>query len=146
VARDDDPSVDRLPSGAVFVDTSAFVAVLVEADQNHRRGSGFLVESLQAGITLVSSQPVVFEATAVLQARFGFSAARMLHDNLLPAVSIVPVDPGTSRRSVVSWRAARRRPLSLVDCTSFELMRDLALRLAFAYDPHFAEEGFELVG
>lgn len=39
--------------------------------------------------------------------------------------------------------AANRRKLSLVDCASFECMRRFRLRRAFAFDEHFAKEGFE---
>jgi predicted nucleic acid-binding protein len=32
-----------------------------------------------------------------------------------------------------------------VDCSSFVIMEDLGLPEAFAYDPHFAREGFRLI-
>lgn len=35
-----------------------------------------------------------------------------------------------------------RRKLSLVDCISFEVMRSIAR--VFCFDPHFAEQGFEI--
>jgi predicted nucleic acid-binding protein len=38
--------------------------------------------------------------------------------------------------------AADRRKLSLVDCISFDAMRRRGLRLAFAFDSHFHEQGF----
>jgi predicted nucleic acid-binding protein len=40
--------------------------------------------------------------------------------------------------------SARRR-LSLVDCTSFEVMRRLGITSAFAIDRHFVEQGFEVL-
>jgi predicted nucleic acid-binding protein len=40
---------------------------------------------------------------------------------------------------------AHRRGLSLVDCTTFEVMRNLGLTRAFTLDPHFAEQGFEVI-
>jgi predicted nucleic acid-binding protein len=42
-------------------------------------------------------------------------------------------------------QAANRRSLSLVDCVSFVVMRQLAIRDAFAFDRHFEEQGFTLV-
>jgi predicted nucleic acid-binding protein len=35
--------------------------------------------------------------------------------------------------------------LSLVDCASFESMRQAGLRQAFAFDVHFEERGFEVL-
>jgi predicted nucleic acid-binding protein len=42
----------------------------------------------------------------------------------------------------VPFRSARRH-LTLVDCASFESMRRLTVRRAFAFDRHFEEQGFE---
>lgn len=41
--------------------------------------------------------------------------------------------------------AANRRNLSLVDCVSFEVMRDLGVKDVFAFDPHFREHGFTCI-
>ena len=40
----------------------------------------------------------------------------------------------------------RTRLLSLVDAVSFITMRQKNLDEAFAFDPHFEQEGFSLVG
>jgi predicted nucleic acid-binding protein len=40
---------------------------------------------------------------------------------------------------------ARRREVSLVDHTSFILMRNLGLRSALTTDRHFAEQGFNIM-
>ncbi len=39
----------------------------------------------------------------------------------------------------------RRRRLSWVDCVSFVMMRRLRLEACFAFDRHFAGQGFALV-
>jgi predicted nucleic acid-binding protein len=39
----------------------------------------------------------------------------------------------------------RKRRLSLVDAVSFVTMRQKSLVEAFAFDPHFEQEGFSLV-
>jgi predicted nucleic acid-binding protein len=36
--------------------------------------------------------------------------------------------------------------MSLVDCASFEVMRSRSIGAAFAFDAHFEENGFRLVG
>jgi predicted nucleic acid-binding protein len=38
-----------------------------------------------------------------------------------------------------------KQPLSLVDAVSFVTMRHRSLDQAFAFDPHFEQEGFSLV-
>jgi predicted nucleic acid-binding protein len=40
---------------------------------------------------------------------------------------------------------ANRRDLSLVDCTSFEVMRRNGLEVVFTFDPHFHEQGFQVI-
>ncbi|MFV1957918.1 MAG: hypothetical protein ACC662_00755, partial [Planctomycetota bacterium] len=44
--------------------------------------------------------------------------------------------------SAIQLPAGRRR-LSLVDCASFVLMRRHAIQRFFAFDRHFAQQGFE---
>jgi predicted nucleic acid-binding protein len=41
--------------------------------------------------------------------------------------------------------AAGRKKLSLVDCVSFQTMRELGVRSAFCFDKHFREQGFETI-
>jgi predicted nucleic acid-binding protein len=40
---------------------------------------------------------------------------------------------------------ASKRNLSLVDCVSFEIMRALGIKTVFAFDPHFAEQGYRCI-
>ena len=40
--------------------------------------------------------------------------------------------------------AKNDRDLSLVDCLSFEIMESRALKIAYAFDEHFVENGFTI--
>lgn len=55
------------------------------------------------------------------------------------------VDEATHRAGVSALITAGRRRLSLVDCTSFEIMRQLGIQRAFAIDRHFSNQGFERI-
>ncbi len=131
----------------LFVDTSALAALAISGDINHAAAAASFRHLMTEKATpLVTSHPVVLETTSLLQSRFGFAVARALHDRIMPVLVTVSVSSESFARAVAIWRAAQRRALSLVDCTSFEIMRDLGITTAFAYDPHFAEEGFEVLG
>ncbi len=41
--------------------------------------------------------------------------------------------------------AASRRDVSLTDWSSLEIMRERGIRVAFAFDEHFSQQGFELL-
>ena len=49
-----------------------------------------------------------------------------------------------NQEAISALLVANRKDLSLVDCSSFITMRRLGLRVAFAFDRHFAEQGFGL--
>jgi predicted nucleic acid-binding protein len=130
----------------IFVDTSAFVAIVDRDQPWNSRASALFQEATTAGDpTLVTSSLVVVETTALIQARFGMDLAIAFHDDLLPVIEVRGVGESLLAEAVVAWRAARRRRLSLVDCVSFALMRRDDIRSAFAFDRDFRDERFALV-
>jgi len=132
----------------IFVDTSAFFAILDRDDQAHARARETWTELMSADAPplLLTSNYVLVESFALVQARLGVDAVRTLHDAVLPVVSVRWVSEEDHATAVSALLAAARRRLSLVDCCSFEMMRRLGVQRAFAFDRHFAEQGFELLG
>jgi predicted nucleic acid-binding protein len=55
------------------------------------------------------------------------------------------IDVTLHTAGVSSVLAAGRRGLSLVDCVSFATMRNLGIGDVFAFDEHFAQQGFTCV-
>ncbi len=94
---------------------------------------------------LVTSNYVLVETLALLQSRLGTAAVRTFDDAVAPLLRVLWVDAGTHREAVTSVLTAGRRRLSLVDCSSFVLMRRQDLDTAFAFDDHFSEQGFVAV-
>ena len=129
----------------VFIDTSAFYAVLDGDDAHHPRAKRAWTDLLKAAHALVTSNYILVETFALLQNRLGIEAIRAFHDDILPLINIEFVASGTHRSGVASLLSASRRNLSLVDCVSFEVMRTSGINTAFAFDKHFKEQGFTLL-
>lgn len=125
----------------VFVDTSAFYALLDRDDANHASAAEKWKAFLSAETTLVSTNYVLVECAALVQDRFGTAAARAFAEDVVPLFRIEWIDGETHGAAVGAWLAASRRTLSLVDCASFEVMRRRGVRKAFSYDDHFRQQG-----
>lgn len=129
----------------VFVDTSAFYAVLDLADENHVRASKAWNALLQNDTRLLTSNYVLLETSALLQHRIGPSALRAFHQDVRPVLEVEWVSAERHQAGIEAALTAGRRKLSIVDCISFQTMADRGVRKAFCFDRHFAEQGFELI-
>ena len=129
----------------LFVDTSALLAFL-DADQPRHADT---VEAWRRAIDdrdrLVTSNYVLVEVVALVQRRLGFDALRALASDLLPLVETLWIDEDLHAAATAALFTAGRRRLSLVDCTSFELMRRHGITHALALDADFAQQGFGLL-
>jgi predicted nucleic acid-binding protein len=129
----------------IFIDTSAFYALLDRDDAHHPRAKRAWTELLKAVHALATSNYILVETFALLQNRLGIEAARAFHDDILPLINIEFVASGTHRSGVAALLSASRRDLSLVDCVSFEVMRTSGINTVFAFDKHFKEQGFAIL-
>lgn len=135
-------------STPVLVDTSALYALLDAGDDCHSPAvSGWLrlLDGVEAGdLSGITHYGVVVEASALVQRRLGMAAVRQLHDDLLAVLTADFVDETLHERAMAAMQAAARRDISLVDWTSFELMRDRGIDHALAFDSDFNDRGFGL--
>ena len=129
----------------VFVDTSAFLAVLSSDDKHHGRAGQTWTDLLTQDTHLVCSNYVLVETFALVQWRLGIQAARTLQEDVLPVVNVEWVDKDCHCASVSALLTAGQKQLSLVDCVSFEIMRQLSIDTAFTFYRHFQEQGFNAI-
>jgi predicted nucleic acid-binding protein len=128
-----------------FVDTSAFYAFMDAADGNHRKALRQWESLLRGGTALVTSNYVLVETFALLQSRLGMEATKTFQEDIAPVLSIQWVEERLHQSGVAGMLAASRKKLSLVDCVSFAIMRQLGVKSVFAFDRHFREQGFNCV-
>ncbi|MBW2195436.1 MAG: type II toxin-antitoxin system VapC family toxin, partial [Deltaproteobacteria bacterium] len=94
---------------------------------------------------LVTSNYVILETMALLQNRLGFEAASLWCRDVLGLAETVWVDESMHTTAYELWLGVGRRKLSLVDCTSFTLMRRHIVEKVFGFDKHFGEQGFKVL-
>ena len=132
----------------VFVDTGAWIALALTRDPLHARAATAWVELLGAGAKLQTSVPVVIETFTFLDRNTTRKVALTWRVSL-STVGKLRLLPSTSRDLERAWKYFERRDLhnlSAVDAVSFVLMTDRRIRMAFAFDGHFAEAGFQMIG
>ena len=128
----------------IFFDTSASFALLDADDPNHQTANDVLRRHLEDA-RFVTHNYVVLESIALIQRRLGVRIVRAFTERLLPLIDVSWVDRPQHERAVAGLIVSRRRRVSLVDQVSFDLMRELGIRTAFAFDRDFAREGFRLL-
>ena len=130
----------------VFLDTSAAYALLVSSDQNHARAARAFASLGQREAGLTTTSYVLVETYALLMRRVGLAAARAFREDVQPLVEVAWVQHDQHERGLDLVFDRNQGDLSLVDAVSILTMRDLGIDQAFAYDRHFAAEGFDLLG
>ena len=136
-------------SEPVFVDTSALYAALDATDANGPTAAPIwarLLNDVEVGtIELFTHSSVIVESVALVQRRLGMAATRVLLDDFVRSMTVVWIDAELHARATTALLAANRRDVSLVDWTSFEVMRERTMDVAFAFDEDFAKQGFTLL-
>ena len=136
-------------SEPVFVDTSALYAALDATDANGPTATPIwarLLNDVEVGaIELLTHSSVIVESVALVQRRLGMAATRVLLDEFVRSMTVVWVDAELHARATTALLAANRGDVSLVDWTSFEVMRERTMDVAFAFDDDFATQGFTLL-
>ena len=128
----------------VFVDTSGFYAELDSTDPSHKLAKDAFVLALREKRKLITTNYVVHESWAVIQARLGWDAVDAWRDRLVSLCDVVWVTQEIHNLGEARCRQARQRHLSLTDCISIEVMRRRRIESAIAFDEHFEREGFRL--
>jgi predicted nucleic acid-binding protein len=127
----------------VFVDTSAFYAMLDRDDSNHPGAKAEWTRLLGTNTVLATSNYVLLETSALIQHRLGLKAVHDFQEDVVPLLQVDWIDEERHNAGIEAVLAAGRRRLSLVDCTSFRSARKCGARAVFCFDVHFQEQGFE---
>jgi len=132
----------------LFVDTSAWVALLHARDESHAVAARIWPTVRAGHRRLVTTNLVLAEAHPLLARRLGIAAGRQFLDRTAqhPHQRTIWADQELTEAAVQRWlRKFPTATFSLTDVVSFEVMRREGIKEAFAFDHHFRVAGFGLV-
>src|SRR4030043_1205022 len=106
----------------IFLDTSAIYALADKTDPNHATAYNKSQNVLKSGETFLLHNYILLESVALLQARLGLPSAVFFLRNA-KSFEVEWVDRELQEEAVKELERIGKRGISLVDCTSFVVMR-----------------------
>ena len=125
----------------ILLDTSAIYALADKSDPNHAAAYKKFDLASKSGETFLVYNYVLVESAALLQTRLGLPSALLFLEDA-QAFEVEWVDLELHQEAVKELKKIGKRGISLVDCTSFIVMRGRDVKKAFAFDPDFHDQGF----
>jgi len=128
-------------SDLVFVDASAWIALMHTRDVYHDEAIVIMRRLLDADDILVVTNWTAYEALSFLKGRAGYDAASAL-GQILEDKELVwwePVTPEVEERALDMFWRFKDKTWGVVDCASLVVMALVGCQRAFGFDHHFVE-------
>jgi predicted nucleic acid-binding protein len=131
----------------IFIDTAGWASFLVSHEPFHQLAHDLLRGARLTGQRAVTTNYVLAELSALL-----ISPLRVSHllrveliDSIRHAhwIEVIHIDKELDRRSWAFLANHQDKDFSIVDCSSFVLMKELGISAAMTTDHHFEQAGFE---
>jgi predicted nucleic acid-binding protein len=131
-------------SERIFIDTVFIVALVNELDQYHEEAVEWSLQ-IEGGPLLITDA-VLLEVGNHLARRHRAEAVDVI-EGLLAAddVQVVHLTPKLFLQALDTYKTYKDKTWSLVDCISFQVMRNYGVIEALTADHHFAQAGFRVL-
>ena len=136
----------------LFVDTSGWIEVFGLKRDLHQQAEDILFQAVERGRPIITTNYVIVEFIGNAQKKCGFYERRDLFKAYkeirnLQGIQIVHINEKIHAEELTRLREWPDKGWSLVDATSFNVMRTRKITDALAKDSHFDEAGFnEMLG
>lgn len=125
----------------VFVDASAWIAIMYRYDENHAAAAAIYKKLLDENVLLLVSNWTAYEAYTFIKSRSGISKARKLEKKLNDPTLVLfeRISYELERNALgIFWKYADKT-WGVVDCSSLVLMKKYNCKRAFVFDRHFLD-------
>lgn len=130
----------------LFVDTSAFYAIEDPSDQDHKSAIDYREKiKHDESIHLITSSYVIDESLTLMKDRLGYDSAikfgRKVRDS--KTIRIIHITQELEEKGWELFVKYKDKNFSFTDCVSFVLMERYNTTVAFTFDKHFEQYGFQ---
>lgn len=131
----------------VFVDTSAWLALVNKSDTAHYKARMVRDSLLKDQTQFVVTNYVMLEiANALGRTPHKETAVKLINIiEMSDNIQIVEINKGIYKVAWQVYSTYLDKDWSLTDCTSFEVMKEKGITQAFTTDKHFEQAGFEIL-
>jgi predicted nucleic acid-binding protein len=130
----------------VFVDASAYLAILDEDDAHYAEAAEILPWLAANSFRQFTTNIIIIETYSLVLSALGTSEARkFLRDMSDSHTIVVRANARDEERAKAILFKYIDKDFSFVDAISFAVMERLNISSAFAFDRHFAQYGFAIV-
>ena len=130
----------------VFVDSSAYLALLDTDDEHHREAIEILRELAHARYRQFTTNVLLIESHALILSVLGRAkAAQFLKDMQESNTVVIRARASDEERAKQILFQYTDKDFSFADAISFAVMERLDIRLAFTFDRDFAQYGFTVL-
>ncbi len=130
---------------SLFVDTGAFLAKEISADQHHAAAQAYWQRIAADRPRLYSSEHALDETATLLARRTSYAwAAQWGRDVMEVGIEWLPAERQDLLDAFGLMKKFADQAVSFTDCLSFVLMKRNGLRDVFGFDAHFAAAGFRV--
>jgi len=131
----------------IFVDSSAFGALFLENDKNHKNALALFQKLKNSKTPLYTSDYIIDETLTLLLHRSGHKQSIAAGEAIFSSdvIKIVSVYPDTFKSAWILYKKYDDKKFSFTDVTSFTIIKDLNIKKAFGFDSDFTKVGIELI-
>lgn len=135
-----------LPQRRVFIDSSAYLALLDEDDEHHAAAAPLVHRLIEQRYRQYTTNVLLIESHALLLSTLGVARAnQFLKDMQGSNTAVIRVRAQDEERAKQILFRYTDKDFSFADAISFVVMERLGITQTFTFDRHFAQYGFTVL-
>ncbi len=145
-----DICMEQTVMNRVFIDTSAWIALMVANDHHHEKAALCFSELIRVAASFITTEYILDETITRIKYDVSHRKALKFLDVIKRAeesghLSLHRIDDLLWNESVQIFRKYSDKMLSFTDCTSCAVAKKLKIDTIFAFDSDFLYMGFSLI-